>query len=147
MTDKHRKFMEIARSMANQLSKDRTRKVGAIFIGEQNQPLTWGYNGFPRGANDDVEERHQHPLKLLWSEHAERNAIYNATRSGVSLLNSRVYITTLPPCVDCARALIQVGVKEVYIEADSLSSKDWTKDWDVVQEMFKECGVTVTVLP
>ena len=146
--EKHYKFMNIARSMAENLSKDRSKKVGALFLDQDNRPLSWGYNGFPVGANDDVEERHTNKaLKLLWSEHAERNAIYNATRSGTSLMGSKVYITTLPPCVDCARALVQVGVKQVYIENDALSVSKWTVNWGMIQEMFNECGVEVFVLP
>lgn len=144
--NKHSQYMSIARHIAQTLSKDKTRKIGCLLIGEHGQPLAWGYNGFPRGADDDVPERHQHPLKLKWSEHAERNAIYNATRAGVCLLNSVAYICTLLPCVDCARGLVQVGVKEVFVEKSAFNSQDWVQDWPLVQEIFEECEVKTHIL-
>lgn len=61
-----------------------------------------------------IDERwHQRPEKYLWVEHAERNAVYNAARLGLSTIGATAYITYGTPCSDCARALIQAGVKEV----------------------------------
>src|SRR3972149_4666305 len=95
-------------ALAAKKSKDRSTKIGAVVVGPDNEVRSLGYNGFPRGINDDVEERHRRPAKYLWSEHAERNAIYNAVRAGICLRGCTMYVHS-HPCVDCARAIIQSG--------------------------------------
>lgn len=146
MADKHLQYMEIARA-TSLLSKDRRKKVGALFVDSKGGFLSSGYNGFPRGANDDIEERQEGDLKQKVTVHAETNAIYQAARRGISLEGSRLYITTLPPCIECTKAIIQVGCTEVFIEAHALLSKDWTVNWDLTKQLFEECGVKVRVLP
>ena len=73
------RWMALAQFIAT-WSKDRGRKVGAVIVGPDNEIRSTGYNGIPRGVNDDVEERHEatNGEKYLWVSHAERNAIYNA---------------------------------------------------------------------
>jgi dCMP deaminase len=149
--DKHKKFMADARAFAENHSKDRSTKVGALILGPDNEPLSWGFNGFPRGADDDKEERHERPLKYQFTEHAERNAIYNAARSGIRLLGSRIYVTNLPCCVDCARAIVQSGIKEVYMEASAFDDSNpraaaWKESTDLAKEILEECGVEYFVL-
>ena len=69
-------------------SKDRSTKLGCVIVGVGHEVRSTGYNGFPRGVNDNVDARHQRPEKYKWTEHAERNAIYNAARCGVSVLRT-----------------------------------------------------------
>ena len=71
------RWMALAQFVAT-WSKDRGRKVGAVIVGPDNEIRSTGYNGIPRGVNDDVEERHEAATgeKYLWVSHAERNAIY-----------------------------------------------------------------------
>lgn len=122
-------------------SKDKNTKVGCVIVNDDKNILTCGYNGFPRGSNDDdFSERYEKPLKYMWTEHAERNAIYNATRNGVSLNNSTAFVTYFP-CSDCARALIQVGVKRLYSPKPDFNHEKWGKSWETTKEMFNECGV------
>ena len=97
------RFMEMARTIAG-WSKDRSRKVGCVIVGPGKEIRASGYNGFPRDVNDDVEARHQRPAKYRWTEHAERNAIYNAARSGVSTMGCVIYLPWFP-CMDCSRAI------------------------------------------
>ncbi len=87
-------FLNIAESVKLK-SKDRRTQIGAVIVGKDNEIVTTGYNSFPRGINDDVEERQQRPEKYFWFEHAERNAIYNAARIGVSLRDTTMYLTCL----------------------------------------------------
>ena len=68
----------------SQWSKDRSRKCGAIIVDDRNVLISIGWNGFPRGINDDIDARHARPAKYQWTEHAERNAIYNAAAAGAS---------------------------------------------------------------
>jgi dCMP deaminase len=144
---KELQHMAHAKFIGELYSKDRSTKVGALIIGENNRPLSWGYNGFPMGVNDDVPERHDRTKeKYKWSEHAERNAIYSAAFSGHKLAGSRIYVSSLPTCIDCARAIIQSGIKEVYIEASAVEQPRWKEDWELTQKMYEEAGVKLFTL-
>lgn len=96
-------------------SKDPSTQVGVLLIDPiSRSPLGNGYNGFPRGVNDDVPERWERPAKYLWCEHAERNAIYNAAKLGIRCGGAWLYMNFAPtPCSDCARAIIQSGIVKV----------------------------------
>ncbi len=141
-------FMNIA-NLVSTKSKDKSTKAGAIIIGEGNIILSTGYNGFIRDMDDTLDELHERPEKYFWTEHAERNAIYNAARRGVSLLNTMMY-TTAYPCVECARGIIQAGIVEVMvpkIEDDprikSGTWADWKAQTDKALELFRATGVNI----
>lgn len=104
-------FMEMA-TLVSTKSKDRSTRVGCVIVGPNHEVRTTGYNGFCRGVDDDNDDRHQRPEKYLWSEHAERNAIFNAARNGIRTEDCTAY-TTVFPCADCARALIQSGIVRI----------------------------------
>lgn len=95
-------------------SKDQSTLAGCVFAGPEHEILSTGFNGFPRGIDDDLAKRHERPEKYYWSEHAERNAIYNAARIGVTLRRSTCYVLFLP-CYACARGIIQVGAARIVI--------------------------------
>ena len=82
-------FVSIAEQVKEK-SKDIKTKIGAVIVGKDNEILSTGYNSFPRGLDDNVVQRQERPEKYFWFEHAERNAIYNAARIGVSLKQSTV---------------------------------------------------------
>ena len=131
-------YLKSALFLAENRSKDRSTKVGAIIIGDDNERLTDGYNGFPRKINDDIDSRHERPVKYFYAEHAERNAIYNAARNGIRLKDSTLYVTGTP-CSDCARAIIQSGIKRVVsLTIDLDSRKDWGDSMRKSLEMFEE---------
>lgn len=126
-------------------SKDRSTKVGCVIVGSARQVLATGYNGFPRGVNDDPDERHERPLKYKWTEHAERNAIYNAARHGVALDGAVVYVPW-HPCSDCARAIIQAGlavVVTVELPAGDPLRQRWGDDIGIARVMLAEAGIPV----
>lgn len=105
-------FMGMARYAAGK-SKDRSTQVGAVIIRESSKAvLSTGWNGFPRGVDDNVPERHDRPFKYQWTEHAERNAIFNAAREGMRLEGATLYSTHFP-CCDCARAIVQSGISRL----------------------------------
>lgn len=133
------RFMGLARQVAS-WSKDRSRKVGCVIVGPAREVRALGYNGFPRGVNDDIESRHQRPAKYRWTEHAERNAIYNAARSGVAVEGCTIFLPWFP-CMDCARAIVQAGlVAVVAIEPDWKDPK-FGEDFVDVPRLFREAGV------
>lgn len=136
------KFIPIAQSIAN-LSKDRSTQVGAIVMGPGMEIRSTGYNGFPRGINDDVEARHQQPAKYKWTAHAEENAIAQAARSGVSLEGCTLVVTRLFPCSTCARLIIQSGISTVFAPKQDLDLEKWGEEARISAEMFAEAGVIV----
>lgn len=133
-------FLEMCKVIAKR-SRDPSTKVGAVIVGPDNEIRSTGYNCFPRGINDNVEERFERPEKYHWFEHAERNAIYNAARVGVPLDNCRIYIPWLP-CIDCARAIVQVGIR--YIITENIEPPDrWKDSIRRSMELFTEAGISL----
>ena len=133
-------FMEICKVISKR-SKDNSTKLGAVIVGPDKEIRSTGYNCFPRGVEDFHPERLKRPLKYSWIEHAERNAIYNAARMGMSLKDCVIY-TIWIPCSDCARGIIQVGVKEVIIGNTSISDR-WVPTFLESVKMFKESGTVI----
>lgn len=134
-------FMEIAKVVSSR-SKDRSTKVGCVIVGPNNEIRSTGYNSFPRGINDHVECRHERPEKYRWTEHAERNAIYNAARCGTPLEGCRAYLPWFP-CMDCARALVQAGIVEVVCTEADTDHPRWGEDFERSMTLFREAGVSV----
>lgn len=126
-------------------SKDESTQIGAVIVGENNQILSCGYNSFPRGANDNIKERQLRPEKYFWMEHAERNCIYNAALSGVSLKDSKIYLTSGLPCMDCARAIVNSGIKKVYCKkvCTTKNKEMWEEQQKRTKILLVECGVDV----
>ena len=120
-------------------SKDPSTKIGAIAVGKKGQLLAQGYNGFPRGVEDCPNKYKDRILKYDYIVHAEENAIYNACTNGVSLEGASMYVTGLPTCHRCAKAIIQVGIKRVFIRAKV--PERWIDSWALTQSLFKEAGI------
>lgn len=96
-------------------SKDPRTQVGAVIVSPDSRTLVAsGYNGPPRGWPDKKISSLTKEEKALICEHAERNAIYNAARLGAKTENCNIYVT-LTPCNDCARGIIQAGIKKVWV--------------------------------
>lgn len=134
-------FLRMAGLVAEK-SKDRSTKVGCVLVGPNNEVRSTGFNGFPRGIDDTVDARHERPAKYAWTEHAERNAIYNAARHGTPLDGCKAYVQ-LFPCIDCARALVQAGIKEVVSLEPDLSNAIWGESFQTSLALFNEAGLKV----
>ena len=133
-------FMSIAKLTAKR-SKDPNTQVGACIVSSDNRILSIGYNGTPNGYPDDIFpwDREGEPLntKYLYVCHAELNSILNFRGGRRDLENSKIYVD-LFPCNECAKAIIQSGIKEVIYLSDKY------KDTDGViasKKMFDVCGV------
>lgn len=133
-------FMGIACLSAGR-SKDPSTQVGACIVSDENRILSVGYNGMPRSCSDDEfpwgREGDPENTKYMFVCHAELNAILNYT--GGSLKGSKVY-TTLFPCNECAKALIQSGVKEIIYLSDKY---DKTPSTICSKKMFRSAGVEI----
>ena len=121
-------------------SKDTSRKIGCIIVGPDKEIRSTGFNGLPRGCNDTLPERYERPEKYFWFEHAERNAIYNAARHGASLEGCTAYVN-MPPCMDCARGIVQSGITKVVSPAPPLDDPRYAEDFRRIEQMFYEGGV------
>jgi dCMP deaminase len=122
-------------------SKDPSRQIGAVAVGSKGQVLAQGYNGFPRGIPDNPSLYLDRVLKYKYVVHAEMNVIYNATYNGVSLSDSTMYVHGLPVCSDCAKGVIQVGVKRVVMPQQEIPDH-WRESWDLTSLMFDKAGVS-----
>lgn len=123
-------------------SKDRSRRTSSVIVNKRNVLLSIGWNGFARGINDDVNERHRRPDKYLWTEHAERNAIYNAASEGINVSGAKMYIPWYP-CCDCARAIIQSNIAELICVPPDWNDIKYRHEFKITKEMLKEAKVKV----
>ncbi len=143
------RFMDLAFLVAS-WSKDPSTKTGAVVVGPDREIRATGYNGLVRGVDDNIPERMERPTKYDFFEHAERNAVYNACLTGTSLKGCVIYATHAP-CTDCARAIIQAGIKTVVtnkLEIDEHTPKGtWRDKLNYSAQMFKEAVIEYIELP
>ena len=134
-------FMGVAKLAAHR-SKDPSTQVGACIVSQDNIIISTGYNGMPKGCSDDEFpwDREGAETKYPFVVHAELNAILNA--SGRDLRGSRVYVA-LFPCNECAKAIIQSGVKEVVYLSDKYAN---TPGVQASKRMLDAAGVKYTQL-
>jgi dCMP deaminase len=145
-------FFDIIGSISKK-SKDPSTMVGCLIVSPNNEIVSSGFNGFPRGVEDNptvVAERYERSQKLLFTEHAERNAIYAAARRGTPLEGCKIYIEW-HPCADCMRAIIQTGIKEIITNGRSGLFNDealqdrWSKHIQASETMAKEAEVEIRI--
>ena len=134
-------FMGIA-MLAAKRSKDPSTQVGACIVSQDNIIISTGYNGMPKGCSDDEFpwDRTGAETKYPYVVHAELNAILNA--NGRDLRGSRLYVA-LFPCNECAKAIIQSGVKEVLYLSDKYAT---TPSTIASKRMLMAAGIKFTQL-
>ena len=137
-------FMGIA-MLAARRSKDPNTQVGACIVSDDNIIISTGYNGMPKGCSDDEfpwdrKGENEAATKYPYVVHAELNAILNA--SGRDLRGSRIYVA-LFPCNECAKAIIQSGIKEVLYLSDKYATTPATL---ASKRMLNAAGVKLTQL-
>lgn len=144
MTPWDNKYIELAEHISG-WSKDPSRKIGSVAVGSKGQILSQGYNGFPRGIKDSIERLSTREEKYKYVVHAEMNVIYNATYSGVSLDGSTLYVYGLPICSECAKGIIQTGIKRVVMKSDDTPNR-WNESFELTKQIFDEAGIEWTYL-
>ena len=141
------RWVEYFRNLAHQVklkSKDENTQIGAVIVGKDKEIVSTGYNSFPRGLKDNIRERQERPEKYFWFEHAERNAIYNAARIGVSTKGCTMYLSCGVPCSDCARGIINSGITRIFCErGDITKGKHWEENYDRSWTMLEEAGIDI----
>ena len=137
-------FMGVA-ALSAKRSKDPNTQVGACVVNEDKRIIGIGYNGFPMGCSDEVfpwkkEEKNYLDTKYPYVVHAEPNAILNCTSS---LKNSTLYVT-LFPCNECAKLIIQSGIKHIVYSSDKYHD---TESSLASRKMFDAANVTYEKMP
>ena len=131
-------FMGVA-ILASMRSKDPGTQVGACIVNTDNKIVSTGYNGFPYGCSDDEypwqREGEWRDTKYPYVVHADMNAILNA--HGISLKDATLYVG-LFPCNECAKAIIQSGIREVVYLSDKYAEQDSFK---ISRKMLTSAGV------
>lgn len=135
------KFLPVAEAYAA-LSKDKSTKVGALILGTGGETRAQGWNGAPRGCRADVDERSgDRESKLLWTIHAEANAIANAARAGVSTVGC-ILVVTHYPCMNCAKLVVQAGIAQIITRKPPPEfAQRWARDIQASHELFMEAGI------
>lgn len=129
-------------------SKDVSTKIGAVIVGPDHEIISVGYNGIPRGVDDNVAARNERPRKYNFFEHAERNAILSVARTGGPSLKGYTMYTQSMPCSDCARSVIQCGIQTLvlhrpYEEIFNHLAGTWTDSCSDAGTMVKEAGINL----
>ena len=136
-----KKYLDLAEHIAG-WSKDPSTKVGAVAVGRDGQILSQGYNGFPRGIKDSYDRLINREEKYKFVVHAEMNCIYNATLNGVSLKDADLYVYGLPVCSECAKGVVQVGIKRVFMCRPAEINDKWRDSFKVTSAIFQEASVS-----
>lgn len=137
-----KRYLRLAKEIST-WSKDPSTQVGAVVVGQYGQILSQGYNGFPRGVSDAQELLDNREFKYRLIIHAEMNCIYNASLSGISLAGSSIYVYGLPICHECAKGVIQSGIKKVFCAYSPDLRDKWGQSWGYSLNMFVETGIEV----
>jgi dCMP deaminase len=135
----NKRYLALAEQIST-WSKDPSRQIGCVAVGDKGQVLAQGYNGFPRGIKDSPEIYNNRELKYKYIVHAEMNTIFNASYNGVSLDGATLYVHGLPCCSDCAKGIVQVGIKQIFMNKQDVPDT-WQTSWDLSQSMFDAAGI------
>ena len=132
----HRRFFQLAHHVSF-WSQDPSTQVGACIVNDDKQVLSLGFNGFPRGVEDRYDRYSHKETKYKFVSHAERNALDNVA---VDFKGSTLY-STLFPCCECTKGIIQKGIKTVVTTQPNLDKVHF--NYKESLEMFEEAKVEI----
>jgi dCMP deaminase len=135
------KFWPLVEAVAS-MSKDPSTKVGALALDKNFNIISTGYNGFPRGVNDDPARYADRETKLRLVSHAEQNLIAQAAYGGRSLKGATLLVSSLFPCSNCAKSIIQSGVVRVISPHPSCEPR-WAVESKWATILFDEAQVEI----
>jgi dCMP deaminase len=124
-------------------SPNRVRQVGAVLAMQDGTEIA-ACNAFPAGVRD-LEERHAGDGRLVWMEHAERHAIFEAARRGLATAGAHL-TTTFFPCIDCARAIVDSGIVCLDTPAPAFADPVWGSSFERSQVILQEGGVEIRMV-
>lgn len=128
-------YMDMA-EVFSKLSQAKRHKVGCLIVSEEGQILSQGYNGMPKGMDNCCEYIDEDGIEHTKPEvmHAETNAILKCAKDGTCTKNAKLYVT-LSPCLECAKVIIQAGIREIYY-------KELYRNLDGL-ELLKKSGISI----
>ena len=141
MTNWDERFLKLAKHIS-EWSKDPSTKVGCVVVGPDRELRSTGFNGLPRGIEDNEERLNNREIKYPLICHAEENAIMHAARIGISLKGCTAYVTW-PPCTRCARSLSQAGVSTIVYPENIEIPERWMDDFNLSLNMLKEAKISL----
>jgi len=134
------RFLNLASEIST-WSKDPSTKCGAVIVDADRRVVATGYNGFPRGVDDNDIRYNNREEKYRYVVHAEANAILNAV---ASVKGGTLYVNPMQPCQECAKLIVQSGIKRVVTLLPSPERKlRWRESFAAAATMFEEAGVEV----
>lgn len=134
------RFLTVAKEVAT-WSKDPGTKVGVVLV-QEKRIISTGYNGFPARINDSLERYLNRETKLLYTVHAEVNALLNAAKNGSETKGSTLY-TTFPPCVNCSTSIIQAGVSTIICPTLKTVPQRWIENFQLAQSILSEAQIEI----
>lgn len=135
-------FMTIAKTVST-MSKDPSRKIGAVIVDKNKRIISTGFNGFAKGIVDSEERLQDKEMKRILMLHAEENAILHAKQD---LTDCSIFVYGYPPCVHCMSLIIQSGIKLVYYRNSSdlnAVSQFWKDNLELSLKLAEEASVAV----
>jgi len=135
-------YYKLAQYIGDNFSKDPNTKVGGLLLYPDTlQIISTGYNGFPRGINENPE-RWERPHKYNYIVHAEMNMIYNSAKNG-SCTNGSIAVITLFPCKNCALALIQSGISTILTSKPDFNNERWGESFTISHNILTEANINI----
>ena len=141
MTNWDKRFLKLAKHIS-EWSKDPSTKVGCVVVGPDRELRSTGFNGLPRGIEDNEQRLNNREIKYPLICHAEENAIMHAAHIGISLKDCTAYVTW-PPCTRCARSLIQAGISTIVYPENIEIPERWMDDFNLSLNMLKEAKINL----
>ena len=125
-------------------SKDENTQIGAVIVGKDKEIVSTGYNSFPRGLQDNIRVAQERPEKYFWFEHAERNAIYNFARIGVSTKGCTMYLSVEYLVQIVLEELLMLVLDEYFVNEELLlKGPHWEENYERSWSMLEEAGINV----
>jgi dCMP deaminase len=129
------RFVELAK-LVGSWSKDPSTQVGAVVVDANNRIISIGFNGFPKGVDDNADKLLDRDVKYNTIVHAEANALMFANKS---VEGCTLYTWPFQPCSRCAGLIIQAGIKRVVSVKNS--GDRWEKNFKLARQLFNESGI------
>jgi len=145
--DRH--FLQLCLDHAR-MSKDPNTRVGCVIVGPDREPITDGFNGFPRGIADTADRLNDRDTKLRIIVHAEMNALMNAARAGHKTKGGTLYLAATDdsgnvwggaPCSQCLKHCIQAGISEIVSHPWKAVPSRWHEDIAFSRTLLSEAGI------